>query len=247
LIVDDDAASRDLLSISLKREGYHTVQASGGDEALQLARKLRPDAITLDVLMPKTDGWAVLAALKGDPDLRDVPVIMVTIAPDRAIGLSLGAAEVMTKPVDRSELTTLLRHLLSRDGPILVVEDDLATRETIRNTIEKMGVAVVEVTNGREALSWLSEHPLPALILLDLIMPEMDGFEFLDAFNRNPEWHCIPVVVITAKQLTAAERGLLSVRTIIEKGVSIDRDIAAIVGKAIGRLPSPVRTAMPSA
>lgn len=247
LIVDDDPASRDLLSTSLKREGYRTVQANGGDEALQLARKFKPDAITLDVLMPKTDGWAVLAALKGDPDLRRIPVIMVTIAPDRAIGLSLGAAEVMAKPVDRSELTSLLRNLLSRDGPILVVEDDLATRETVRNTIEKMGLAVEEVTNGREALSWLSENPLPALILLDLLMPEMDGFEFLDAFNKNPEWRHVPVVVITAKQLTAAERGLLSVWTVIEKGVSIDRDIAAVIGKAIGRRPSQSRTETPSA
>jgi signal transduction histidine kinase/DNA-binding response OmpR family regulator/HAMP domain-containing protein len=247
LIVDDDPASRDLLSTSLKREGYRTVQASGGDEALQLARKLRPDAITLDVLMPKTDGWAVLGALKSDPDLCDIPVIMVTVAPDRAIGLSLGAAEVMTKPVDRSELASLLRHLLSRDGPILLVEDDLATRETVRNTVEKMGLAVVEVANGREALSWLSANPLPALILLDLIMPEMDGFEFLDDFNRNPEWREIPVVVITAKQLTAAERGLLSVRTVIQKGASIDRDISAVIGRAIGRLPSPRRTDIPSA
>jgi signal transduction histidine kinase/CheY-like chemotaxis protein/HAMP domain-containing protein len=247
LIVDDDPASRDLLSTSMKREGYHTVQARGGDEALELARKLRPDAITLDVLMPKTDGWAVLAALKSNPDLCKIPVIMVTIAPDRAIGLSLGAAEVMTKPVDRSELTALLRQLLSRDGPILLVEDDIATRETVRNTIEKMGLAVAEVTNGRQALSWLSENPLPALILLDLMMPEMDGFEFLDTFNRNAGWRDVPVVVITAKQLSTAERGLLSVRTVIEKGVSIDRDIAAIIGEAIGRLPSPGRTDTPSA
>jgi adenylate cyclase len=247
LVVDDDPASRDLLSTSLKREGYRTIQASGGEEALQLARRIRPDAITLDVLMPKTDGWAVLASLKGDPELCKVPVIMVTIAPDRAIGLSLGAAEVMTKPVNRSELTTLLRRLLSRDGSILVVEDDLATRDTVRTTIEKMGLAVAEASNGREALSWLSENPVPALILLDLMMPEMDGFEFLDAFNRNPQWRNVPVVVITAKQLTSAERGLLSVWTVIEKGISIDRDIAAIVGKAIGRLPSPSRSDPPHA
>src|SRR6202051_4800095 len=123
LVVDDDAASRDLLTTSLRREGYHTVQARGGDEALELASRLRPDAITLDVLMPKTDGWAVLGALKANPELCDIPVIMVTVAPDRGIGLSLGAAEVMTKPVDRAELTALLRQLLSRDGPILLLED----------------------------------------------------------------------------------------------------------------------------
>jgi adenylate cyclase len=235
LVVDDDPASRDLLTTNLRREGYQTVQARGGDEALELALKLRPDAITLDVLMPKTDGWAVLGALKANPELCDIPVIMVTVAPDRGIGLSLGAAEVMTKPVDRAELISLLRNLLSRDGPILLVEDDPATRETVRNTIEKMGLTVAEVTNGRLALSWLAENPTPALILLDLMMPEMDGFEFLDMFNSRVDWRHVPVVIITAKQLTAAERGLLSVRTVVEKGDSIDRDIAAAIGKAVGR------------
>ena len=239
LVVDDDAASRDLLTTSLRREGYRTVQARGGDEALELALKLRPDAITLDVLMPKTDGWAVLGTLKANPELCNIPVIMVTVAPDRGIGLSLGAAEVMTKPVDRAELTSLLRQLLSRDGPILLVEDDLGTRETVRSTIEKMGLTVAEVTNGRLALSWLAENPAPALILLDLMMPEMDGFEFLDTFNSRADWRHVPVVVITAKQLTAAERGLLAVCTIIEKGESIDRDIAAAIAKAVGRRPAP--------
>jgi signal transduction histidine kinase/CheY-like chemotaxis protein/HAMP domain-containing protein len=237
LVVDDDPAARDLLTTNLRREGYRTVQARGGEEALELARKLHPDAITLDVLMPKTDGWAVLGALKADTELCDIPVIMVTVAPDRGIGLSLGAAEVMTKPVDRAALTSLLRQLLSRDGPILVVEDDLATRETIRHTVEKMGLSAIEVTNGRLALSWLAENPPPALILLDLMMPEMDGFEFLDTFNSHAGWRHVPVVVITAKQLTAAERGILSgqARSVIEKGISIDRDIAAAIGKAVGR------------
>jgi CheY-like chemotaxis protein len=239
LVVDDDAAARDLLTTNLGREGYRTVQARGGDEALELARKLRPDAITLDVLMPKKDGWAVLGALKADPDLCEIPVVMVTVAPDRGIGLSLGAAEVMTKPVDRAELTSLLRQLLSRDGPILVVEDDLATRETVRHTIEKMGLTVAEVTNGRLALNWLAENPAPALILLDLMMPEMDGFEFLDTFNSHADWRHVPVVVITAKQLTAAERGLLSgqARSVIKKGVSIDSDVAEAIRKAVGQRP----------
>ena len=239
LVVDDDPAARDLLTTNLGREGYRTLQARSGDEALELARKLRPDAITLDVLMPKKDGWAVLGALKADPDLCDIPVIMVTVAPDRGIGLSLGAAEVMTKPVDRGELTSLLRQLLSRDGSILVVEDDLATRETVRHTIEKMGLTVAEVTNGRLALAWLAENPAPALILLDLMMPEMDGFEFLDTFNSHADWRHVPVVVITAKQLTAAERGLLSgqTRSVIKKGASIDRDVTEAIRTAVGQRP----------
>jgi CheY-like chemotaxis protein len=237
LVVDDDAAARDLLTTNLGREGYRTVQARGGDEALELARKVHPDAITLDVLMPKKDGWAVLGALKADPALCDIPVIMVTVAPDRGIGLSLGAAEVMTKPVDRAELTALLRQLLSRDGPILVVEDDMATRETVRHTVEKMGLTVAEVTNGRLALAWLAENPPPALILLDLMMPEMDGFEFLDTFNTHADWRHVPVVVITAKQLTAAERSLLSgqARNVITKGSSIDKDIAEAIRNAVVR------------
>jgi signal transduction histidine kinase/DNA-binding response OmpR family regulator/HAMP domain-containing protein len=239
LVVDDDPAARDLLTTNLGREGYRTVQARSGDEALELARKLRPDAITLDVLMPKKDGWTVLGALKADPELCDIPVIMVTVAPDRGIGLSLGAAEVMTKPVDRAELTSLLRQLLSRDGPILVVEDDLATRETVRHTIEKMGLTVAEATNGRVALAWLAENPAPAVILLDLMMPEMDGFEFMDTFNSRADWRHVPVVVITAKQLTAAERALLSgrARSVIRKGASIDRDIAEAIRKAVGQRP----------
>jgi signal transduction histidine kinase/DNA-binding response OmpR family regulator len=239
LVVDDDPAARDLLTTNLGREGYRTVQARGGDEALELARKLRPDAITLDVLMPKKDGWAVLGALKADPELCEIPVVMVTVAPDRGIGLSLGAAEVMTKPVDRAELTSLLRQLLSRDGPILVVEDDLATRETVRHTIEKLGLTVAEVTNGRLALSWLTENPAPALILLDLMMPEMDGFEFLDTFNSHADWRHVPVVVITAKQLTAAERSLLSghARSVIKKGASMDSEVAEAIGKAVRQRP----------
>jgi CheY-like chemotaxis protein len=244
LVVDDDPAARDLLTTNLGREGYRTVQARGGDEALELARKLHPDAITLDVLMPKKDGWAVLGALKADPDLCDIPVIMVTVAPDRGIGLSLGAAEVMTKPVDRAELTALLRQLLSRDGPILVVEDDLATRETVRHTIEKMGLTVAEVTNGRLALDWLAKNPAPALILLDLMMPEMDGFEFLDTFNSRADWRHVPVVVMTAKHLTMAERGLLSGqgRSVIKKGASMDSDVAEAIRKAVGQ-PSKRRMA----
>lgn len=244
LVVDDDQAARDLLMSNLKREGYQVIPARNGEEALDFARRLRPDAVTLDVLMPTTDGWAVLSSLKADPDLRHIPVIMVTVAPDRSIGLSLGAADVMTKPVDRQELTARLRELVPREGSILMVEDDEATRETIRHTIAKFEMPLVEVTNGRLALEWLAKNPPPALILLDLMMPEMDGFEFLDAFDDHPEWSHVPVVVITAKQLSAEERDLLVRRaqTIVEKRASIDIDIATAIGNAVGRRTLPATT-----
>jgi CheY-like chemotaxis protein len=187
--------------------------------------------------MPKTDGWAVLGTLKGDPELCHIPVIMVTVAPDRSIGLSLGAADVMTKPVDRAALAGRLRQLVSRDGPILVVEDDEATRLTVRHTIEKMGLAAVEAINGRLALDWMARNRPPALILLDLMMPEMDGFEFLERVQVREEWRHVPVVVITAKQLSGIERSTLysRARSIVEKRTSIDSDITTAISNAVGR------------
>jgi signal transduction histidine kinase/CheY-like chemotaxis protein/putative methionine-R-sulfoxide reductase with GAF domain len=237
LIVDDDAAARELLSASLKGAGYRLVHAASGEEALALARTIRPDAITLDVMMPKPDGWEVLSTLKADPDLCEIPVVMVTMAPDRGIGLSLGAVDVLTKPVDRARLTALIHRLVRRDGAVLVVEDDAVTRDMMRHTIEKLSLTVAEADNGRRALSWLAQHPAPAMILLDLMMPEMNGFEFLDALGARPEWREIPVVVVTAKPLSAAERERLlrQARKVMEKGVASGGDIAAAVTEAVRR------------
>jgi signal transduction histidine kinase/DNA-binding response OmpR family regulator len=242
LIVDDDPAARDLLTANLKGAGYRLVQAASGTEALNLARTVRPDAITLDVLMPKPDGWDVLKALKADAQLRDIPVIMVTVLSERGIGLSLGAVEVLTKPVDRAQLSALMHSLLRREGAVLLVEDDAGARELICQSINKMGLAVAEAVNGRQALTWLGAHPPPAMILLDLVMPEMDGFEVLDALAARADWRDIPVIVITAKQLTAAERERLlrQAQKIIAKGTASRLDIAAAVGEALRRRPAPM-------
>jgi signal transduction histidine kinase/DNA-binding response OmpR family regulator len=239
LVVDDDPTARELLSANLKGAGYRLLQASSGDEALSLARSTRPDAITLDVMMPKPDGWDVLNALKADADLRDIPVVIVTMLSDRGIGLSLGAVEVLTKPVERAQLTALIHNLVRREGPVLVVEDDAGAREMIRQTIEKMSLPVAEADNGIQALGWLGEHPAPAVILLDLMMPEMDGFEVLDALAAHPQWREIPVIVITAKQLTAAERERLlgQARKVIEKGGASRLDIVAAINEAVRRRP----------
>ena len=239
LVVDDDPTARELLSANLKGAGYRLLQASSGDEALSLARSMRPDAITLDVMMPKPDGWDVLSALKADAVLRDIPVVIITMLSDRGIGLSLGAVEVLTKPVERAQLTALIHNLVRREGPVLVVEDDAGAREMIRQTIEKMSLPVAEADNGLQALDWLGQHPLPAVILLDLMMPEMDGFEVLDALAAHPQWRDIPVIVITAKQLTAAERERLlgQARKVIEKGGASRLDIVAAINEAVRRRP----------
>jgi CheY-like chemotaxis protein len=165
---------------------------------------------------------------------------MVTVVPDRGLGLSLGAVDVLTKPVDRAQLTALLRRLVRREGPVLIVEDDANTREMVSHTVGKMGMTAAEAENGRSALLWLANNPTPAIILLDLMMPEMDGFEFLDTFRHNSDWHDIPVIVITGMQLTTAEQNRLlgQVQKVIAKGVSIHVDIAAAVSEAVRRRPA---------
>jgi signal transduction histidine kinase/DNA-binding response OmpR family regulator len=240
LIVDDDPAARDLLTANLKGTGYRLVHAASGDEALNLARAVRPDAITLDILMPKPDGWEVLNALKADADLRDIPVVVVTMLSDRGIGLSLGAVDVLTKPVDRARLTALIHSLIRRDGPVLIVEDDASARDMLRQIVEKMSLPTAEAVDGRQALDWLGAHPEPALILLDLMMPEMDGFEVLDTLAADVRWRDIPVIVLTAKQLTAEEREHLlgHARKVMAKGRESRVDIAAAIGAAMRRRPA---------
>ncbi|HVG43850.1 MAG TPA: response regulator, partial [Longimicrobium sp.] len=220
LVIDDDPAQRELMQRFLAREGFLSRAAGSGEEGLRLARRLKPAAITLDVMMPEMDGWTVLAALKADPTLCDIPVIMLTMVDDPQRGFTLGAADFATKPVDRLRLSRILRKYSCPDPPcpVLVVEDDPATRAITRNILEKEGWGVREAENGRVALECL-EKERPSLILLDLMMPEMDGFEFADQVRRHPLWRSIPIVVVTAHDLSARERLRLNgyVETILQK------------------------------
>jgi GAF domain-containing protein/DNA-binding response OmpR family regulator len=218
LVIDDEATVRDLVTRFLAREGLRVITASDGEEGLRRARELKPDAITLDVMMPGLDGWAVLAALKADPDLADIPVVMLTIVDDRNLGYALGAAEYLTKPIDRERLLRVLKKY-RRDLPVLVVDDDPALRELLRRTLEGKGFVVAEAANGREALERLGETT-PGVILLDLMMPEMDGFEFLEEMRRDEAGRRITVIVITAKDLSAEDRQRLNgrVERVLQKG-----------------------------
>ena len=234
VVVDDDPTVHDLLSQLLTREGYAVALAATGVEGLNLVRELKPAAIILDIKLPDLDGWTVLSALKGNPDLADIPVIVLTIVDDRARGYALGAAEYLVKPIDRTRLRAMLEKYCGRQGQILLVEDDETTRETTRDLVVRHGFTVVEAANGREALDRLAEG-LPDLILLDLLMPEMDGFEFLDEVRRGPTWRAIPVIVLTAKDLTEEDRQRLNGRAtrIIQKAGQSREQLVAELRRAI--------------
>ena len=233
LVVDDNPTARDLLDRTLRKEGYRTAFASSGVEALEMARKLLPAAITLDVMMPGMDGWAVLGQLKADPLTCDIPVIMVTVHEDRNLAYSLGASDYLTKPIDRDRLAAVLRkhHCGSVPCPVLVVEDDAGSRRFLRNILEHESWHVEEAENGAAALEWLnSNETVPELILLDLMMPTMDGFELVNALRLNPAWRQIPIIVITAKDITEDDRARLNgqVQRILSKG-RVDRE--ALLGE----------------
>ena len=220
LVIDDDPTQRDLMQRFLSKEGFCVRTAAGGAEGLRLARQLQPVAITLDVMMPEMDGWSVLSALKADATLRDIPVIMLTMVDDLDRGFTLGAAEYATKPVNRHRMSQILKKYTCPNPPcpVLLVEDDPSTREVTRAILEKEGWKVSEAENGRAALECM-ERDRPSLILLDLMMPEMDGFEFAARVRKHDEWRLIPIVVVTAHDLSGEERRRLSgyVDTILHK------------------------------
>jgi signal transduction histidine kinase/CheY-like chemotaxis protein len=229
LVIDDDPVIQDLLTAFLTKEGYQVLIARNGLEGLQRARELRPDVITLDVAMPGMDGWSVLSMLKADRELADIPVIMLTMIDDRSTGYALGAAEYIMKPIDRDRLAPLLqKYSRLRNRPVLVVEDDADTRHLLQAALQKDGWRVQVAENGRVALEritgGLASSDLPGLIVLDLMMPELDGLTFLEIFRRIPSAREVPVIVLTAKDLTSEERHQLngSVQKVMQKGMSTD-------------------------
>jgi CheY-like chemotaxis protein len=207
LVIDDDDDAREILRRSLDEAGYDVVCASNGEQGLALAGEILPDAITLDVMMPQMDGWSVLRQLKEMPVVAEIPVILLSIVDDRPMGHSLGAADYLTKPIDRKRLLSVLEtHLVDQTSPtILVVEDDVNAREIMGRFLQRQDWTVELASNGREALQYLDDNQ-PNLIVLDLMMPEMDGFEFIQVLRQNSNWQDIPVVVVTAKALTVSDQ-----------------------------------------
>ncbi len=220
LVVDDDHEMREVLSKHLKKLGYHPLSAASGQEALSMAHKLRPDAITLDVMMPEMDGWTVLKQLKAEEELRHIPVIMVSMLEEKQKGYALGATEYMVKPIEREQLAHVLRKYQEDADPlVMLVEDDETTRDMMSNMLERIECNVITAENGKIALQRLQQHQ-PDVILLDLMMPEMSGLEFAQVMHQHPKWHSIPIIVLTAKELTPEDRQQLDgcVEIIYQKG-----------------------------
>jgi GAF domain-containing protein/CheY-like chemotaxis protein len=223
LVVDDDATVRELVERHLERAGFAVVTARCGQEGLRLVRELRPAAVTLDITMPDLDGWTVLAAIKGDPALASIPVVLMSIVDEKNRGYALGASDYLVKPVDRTKLIETLTSICGpAAGRVLLVDDDDLVRRSVRQALEPLGWKVTEAEDGEVAVESLAAA-CPDVIILDLMMPKMDGFEFLNELRARPDWQDIPVVVITAKDLTEEDRNRLNggVERIIQKS---DRD-----------------------
>jgi CheY-like chemotaxis protein len=249
LVIDDDAIARELISDHLKAEGFSVVAAAGGVEGLKLAKELRPTVITLDVMMPDLDGWSVLTTLRQDPELADIPVIMVTIVDEHRRGIALGAAGYLSKPIDRERLHQLISRFRAAARPtrVLLVEDDALQRERMLGWLAGPQWSVQEAANGREALDRLRRDK-PDVILLDLMMPEMDGFAVVAALQKESAWRDIPVVVITARDLDAKDRERLNsgVQTVLVKETFRAADLVERIRRVVQGQP-PVVSGMEAA
>ena len=236
LIVEDDSANLESLREVLADAGYQPLAATTGRQALAMARRHHPNIILLDLVLPDMEGWSVLGDLKTDTVLSQIPVVILSATDEVQHGLVMGAADYLTKPYDpETLLVALARHAHRGGSDILVVEDDPASRELLADMLDDLNWPHREAANGREALERVAEK-IPQLIFLDLMMPEMDGFSFLEKLRENPPWMKIPVVVVTAKELTTEERKFLRGRvvSIQRKGSFTPDDIVSELDRLLG-------------
>ncbi len=239
LVIDDNHNDRRFLHRYLTGEGYNVALATNGQQGLQMALEIVPDLITLDVMMPEMDGWETLVRLKNNPKLANIPVVMSSIIEDRHLAQTLGAADYLVKPVDKQRLVNVLGKHVGRNeqGYILVVEDDPASQEMLCRMLLQECWTVQSADNGLKAIDRIqAEQPL--MILLDLMMPEMDGFEVIKRVRQNPNWHDIPIIVVTAMDLTTVEQGLLNeqVTNVFQKGKYNKQELITEVQSLVDKL-----------
>ena len=234
LVVDDDPTARQLLTRVLQDQGYQVITAESGEQGIALAKSEKPALITCDILMPNVDGWEVLQLLKDDPDTASIPVVMVSMIDDGKRGVALGAVEHLRKPVDREQLRKIVSRYVKSAGKVLVVEDNPATQKIILKALGSMAVEALVANDGQQALDVLNEQ-WPDLILLDLMMPVMDGYEFLSHFRKLKGSEKTPVIIVTAKDLSIKERKELAscVTGIFTKEENYVEDLIASVGAII--------------
>ncbi|WP_131778644.1 response regulator [Legionella bozemanae] len=239
LVVDDDPKIHDIMQKALEKSGIRVLHAFHGEECLSLAKKYQPDLITLDVIMPMMDGWTTLSALKSDPNLANIPVILVSMLLEKDLGFALGAVDYLNKPVEPKTLMEKIESILPQDAikSILIVDDEADARNIIRRAIKKSGWNVLEAKNGRDALEVLADQ-IPSLILLDLMMPEMDGFAVIRELQKHEKWAQIPVIIFTAKDLTQEERDFLmnSSKVVLQKNSYSREQLVATITDQIEQI-----------
>jgi signal transduction histidine kinase/DNA-binding response OmpR family regulator len=244
LVVEDDESAAELLIHYLHSAGYVTEVARDGIEALEKARRLTPAAITLDVMLPELDGWDVLAELKQDERTRDIPVVVVSVTNQQSHGRALGAADYFVKPVNRDALLARLSRyaftstVKQRDVKVLVVDDDPEARELVAKILEPLGFTVIRAANGEEGVE-LARQAAPDLVILDLVMPGISGFEVVRILKADLYTRAIPVLVVTAKDITPKDKKALSgdVEAVLSKGSLASIDLSAWLEDALGANP----------
>ena len=237
LVIDDDPTIRELLTRKLAPAGFHVQTAVDGVEGLARARDLRPDAIVLDVMMPELDGWAVLTELKGDERTTGIPVVLLTILEQSEVGFSLGAVDYLIKPVQTSRLIGVLRrHCRNDSARVLVIDDDPPSRDLVRSGLEAAGHIVQVAHNGQQGIEAIEQDP-PDLIVLDLLMPVLDGFAVVEHLEKTPTLRRIPVVIVTAKDLTSEDRAMLrGAQAILQRTAYSRRELIDTIAERVTEL-----------
>ena len=226
LAVDDDPSVIYVLKKYLEGEGYQVVPAHNGAEAIRLAREVKPFAITLDIMIPGRDGWEVINELKGDPATEHIPIVVISILDNKSLGFSLGVTEYLTKPVERNTVLNALGRLMSPrcigmdcTPNVLLVDDDPIHIMAMKAVLADSGYKVTVAPGGKEAIEVLKEAT-PCAVILDIMMPEVDGFMVLEELKKRKETRDIPVIILTAKDITDDDKKRLngSIQDIIGKG-----------------------------
>jgi len=240
LVVEDDPAAAELLTRQLTNAGYRTEVARSGNDALERARQLKPAAITLDIIMPELDGWEVITRLKSDEATSGIPIVVVSVVDNPELGMALGAIDYFVKPVNSSALVERLSHFDVDRAPgqrkvrVLVVDDEPANRTLLTEALEPAGFTVLPATGGREAIE-IAKSSKPDLVLLDLIMPEVNGYDVVEALRADERTRDTPIMVLTAANLTEADRRQLNGRVsqILSRGSVATSDIVGLLKRLV--------------